>query len=189
MRILWQPWNEYKLHDDSSALRASKVPFSVDKTGTSINIKFKMQPPDATTHQSSIVSLLPTTAKKVKQFSNVEIYQADMTHLKYADGRFDAVIAGNVIHLLDDPIAAVGELMRVCKPGGKVIIPTYTNIYNGKPSKLVKLFEKAGAHFKSQFDLYSYKAFFRNAGFENVDYHVVEGKMPCAVAVITKEHE
>ncbi|MBE5774623.1 MAG: class I SAM-dependent methyltransferase [Clostridiales bacterium] len=133
--------------------------------------------------------MLKQTAKKVRQYANVEIRQADMTRLDYPDSRFDAVVAGNVIHLLDDPITAVGEMLRVCKPGGKVIIPTYIIIYNGKPSKIVKLFEKAGAHFKRQFDLDSYKAFFRNAGFENVEYHVVEGKMPCAVAVITKERE
>ena len=91
-----------------------------------------------------------------------------------------------MIHLLDDPVAALNELMRVCKPSGKVIIPTYINIYNGKPSRLVKLFEKAGAHFKRQFDLNTYKQFFANAGFKDVVYHVVEGKMPCAVAVIRK---
>ena len=26
----------------------------------------------------------------------------------------------------------------------------------------------------------------KNAGYEHVEYHVVEGKMPCAIAVITK---
>lgn len=130
--------------------------------------------------------MLRQTARKVRQYKNVEIRKADMTELDYPDASFDAVVAGNVIHLLDDPVAALNELMRVCKPSGKVIIPTYINIYNGKPSRLVKLFEKAGAHFKRQFDLNTYKQFFANAGFKDVVYHVVEGKMPCAVAVIRK---
>lgn len=130
--------------------------------------------------------MLRQTARKVRQYKNVEIRKADMTELDYPDAFFDAVVAGNVIHLLDDPVAALNELMRVCKPSGKVIIPTYINIYNGKPSRLVKLFEKAGAHFKRQFDLNTYKQFFANAGFKDVVYHVVEGKMPCAVAVIRK---
>ena len=91
-----------------------------------------------------------------------------------------------MIHLLDDPHAALKELFRVCKTGGKVIIPTYINIYNGKSSKSVKLFEKAGANFKRQFNLESYMDFYRSAGYENVEYHCAEGKMPCAVAVITK---
>ena len=130
--------------------------------------------------------MLRQTAKKVRHFNNVKVAKADMTNLKCKSDRFDVVVAGNVIHLLDDPIAALNELMRVCKTGGKVIIPTYINISNGKPSLVVKLLEKAGAHFKRQFDLDSYKQFFADAGYEDVSYHVVEGKMPCAVAVIRK---
>ena len=130
--------------------------------------------------------MLKQAAKKLRPYGNVEVRRADMTRLEFADGRFDAVVAGNVIHLLKDPVPAVRELMRVCKPGGKVILPTYINIYNGKPSKLVKLFEKAGAHFQRQFDMESYRRFFRDAGYGDVHCRLVEGKMPCAVAVLRK---
>ena len=109
-----------------------------------------------------------------------------MTHLDYADNRFNKVVAGNVIHLLGDPNAAVAELFRVCKPCGKVIIPTYINIYSDKLSFLAKLLGKAGANFKRQFDFESYKEFFSKAGYKDVTFHVVEGKMPCAIAVIKK---
>lgn len=131
--------------------------------------------------------MLKQTRKKLRRFNNVEVKTADITALEFESGSFDKVVAGNVIHLLDDPLAALRELFRVCKPGGKVIIPTYINIYKQKPSKLVKLFEKAGANFKRQFDLQSYRDFFENAGYTNTKYLCVEGKMPCAIAVITKE--
>ena len=131
--------------------------------------------------------MLKKTITKLQQFNNVEIKSLDMTQIDYSDNSFDKVVAGNVIHLLDNPIAVISELVRVCKPNGKVVIPTYINIYdNGKESFWVKIFEKAGANFKKQFNLDSYKAFFKNAGYEQVEYHVVEGKMPCAIAVITK---
>ena len=78
------------------------------------------------------------------------------------------------------------ELVRVCKPNGKIIIPTYFNINKGKSSFVVKLINIMGANFKRYFDLDSYKKFFADAGYENVKFQVVEGKMPCAVAVITK---
>ena len=45
--------------------------------------------------------------------------QADITKLGYPDGRFDAVVAANVIHLLDEPLQALRELDRVCRPGGR----------------------------------------------------------------------
>ena len=130
-------------------------------------------------------NMLKQTSKKTRKFSNVEVRDADLNHLDYADNSFDKVVAGNVIHLLDTPTAAVAELVRVCKPGGKVIIPTYINIYSGKTSFLARLLGKAGANFKRQFDLASYQEFFREAGYSDVAFQVVEGRMPCAIAVIS----
>ena len=133
--------------------------------------------------------MLKQTRKKTAKFSNVKVRRADMTHLKCKDEMFDKVIAGNVIHLLDDPVSAVNELVRVCKTGGKVIIPTYMNMGTGSTANklLIKIISRMGADFKRQFDLESYKEFFRKAGYENVRFRVVEGKMPCALAVITKQ--
>ncbi len=133
------------------------------------------------------VGMLRQTAKNCRAYDNVKIRRADMTHLKCRDNRFDKVIAGNVIHLLDDPCAALKELERVCKPGGKIIVPTYINASAGVNRKAVRLLELAGADFKRQYDLQSYQKFFEDAGYENVACFVVEGRMPCAVAVITKE--
>ena len=131
-------------------------------------------------------NMLKQTDKKTRDFGNVETRIVDLMHLDYADDSFNKVVAGNVIHLLDDPKAAVAELFRVCKPGGKVIIPTYINIYSGNLSVLARLLGKAGANFKRQFDLESYKEFFRKAGYNDIAFHVVEGRMPCAIAVIKK---
>ena len=112
---------------------------------------------------------------------------ADMTHLKCRDNRFDKVVAGNVIHLLEEPYAAIKELERVCKPGGKIIIPTYINASSGVNQKAVKLLTLAGANFKRQFDMDSYRKFFTDGGYKNASYSVVDGRMPCAVAIITPE--
>lgn len=131
--------------------------------------------------------MLKQTAKNCRKYDNIKIRRADMTRLKCRDGRFDKIVAGNVIHLLEDPYTAIKELERVCRTGGKIIIPTYINASAGVNQKAVRLLELAGANFKRQFDIDSYKQFFENAGYKNVDYFIVEGKMPCAVAVITKQ--
>ena len=117
----------------------------------------------------------------------MKIEKADIMHLGYEDEAFDKVVAGNVIHLLDEPYKALEELMRVCKNGGYVIIPTYiNNKTEGKPKLVVKCLEKLGADFKKEFTVDSYKQFFTNAGFEEVQYKLVNGKLPCAIAVIRK---
>ncbi|MBQ7582849.1 MAG: class I SAM-dependent methyltransferase [Lachnospiraceae bacterium] len=130
--------------------------------------------------------MLRQTAKKAGAFPNMRVKRADMTNLKCRDNRFDKVVAGNVIHLLEDSGAAVTELVRVCKPGGKVIIPTYINMAQGRTGKMARLLGKAGADFKRQFDKESYMAFFRDMGYEDVSYRMVPGRMPCMIAVITK---
>jgi ubiquinone/menaquinone biosynthesis C-methylase UbiE len=126
--------------------------------------------------------MLRQAERKCRKYSNISFKRADMTALKCPDDHFDKVVAGNVIHLLDDPEAAVRELVRVCKPGGKVIIPTYINIGHRTHTSLSKI----GLEFKSSFDVDSYKQFFADAGYENVSYFVIDGNCPCEVAVITK---
>lgn len=133
------------------------------------------------------VGMLRQALKNCRNYDNVKIKRADMTQLKCRDNRFDKVVAGNVIHLLDEPYAAIKELERVCKAGGKIIVPTYINASDEVNKKAVRLLEFAGANFKRQFDINSYKKFFEDAGYKNVEYHIVSGRMPCAVAIITKE--
>ena len=71
--------------------------------------------------------MLKRAEKNCRSFRNIAYTQADITALSFADGCFDKVVAGNVIHLLDNPLTALSELSRVCKDGGMLIIPTYMN--------------------------------------------------------------
>lgn len=101
--------------------------------------------------------MLKQTSKNCRKYNNIKIKRADMTQLKCRDNRFDKVVAGNVIHLLEEPHAAIKELERVCKVGGKIIVPTYINASNGVNKKAVRLLEFAGANFKRQFYTISLK--------------------------------
>lgn len=128
--------------------------------------------------------MLNQASKKCRHFKNVTFQKADITKLEFADNSFDKVVAGNVIHLLPEPEKALDELKRVTKAGGTIIIPTYINMSKGTGTIAVKFIEKLGASFKRQFDLESYKQFFADMGYSDVTYEVVDGRMPCAVAVI-----
>lgn len=125
---------------------------------------------------------------KCAGIKNLMIAKASITELPFKDQRFDKVVAANVIHLLDDPGQALRELERVCKVGGKIIIPTYINDENEQEAGIaVKALTKLGIQFKRQFDLVGYMQFFLAEGYEDVDYTVIPGRMPCAIAVITKK--
>lgn len=131
--------------------------------------------------------MLKQTDKKCRIYGNVRLKYADIMSLKCMDNRFDKVVAGNVIHLLDEPEAALRELYRVCKVGGKVIIPTYINNTGNMLRTSAKFLSAIGVEFKSEFTVDSYKEFFCNAGYKNVKFDIVEGNVPCAIAVIKKE--
>ena len=131
--------------------------------------------------------MLARARKKYGQYPHVYFEQADILHLPYPDEKFTAVVAANVIHLLDDPHQALRELDRVCKPGGKLIIPTYMNRTDkGKTNRLSGAIGQAGADFKREFTLETYKQFFASAGYPDVRCTMCEGRIPCAVALIHK---
>ena len=104
--------------------------------------------------------MLKQAARKCRKFRNVSFKRVDITSIKCRNDRFDKVVAGNVIHLLPEPGKALAELERVVKPGGRI---------------------------KKQFDMDSYRKFFNEIGYRDVEYYVVDGRMPCAIAVINKK--
>ena len=132
-------------------------------------------------------NMIKKAEKKCRKYANVEFKVGNILHIEYPDESFDAVVAANVIHLLDDPYKALSELDRVCRKGGKIIIPTYMNKNGkGKTSSFSDTLEKAGVDFKRAFTLDSYKKFFENAGYGDVSYILCHGRVPCAIAIIRK---
>lgn len=130
--------------------------------------------------------MLRQARKKCNDLPNVLFELADITSLNYEDETFDKVVAANVIHLLDNPAAAISELMRVCKKGGVVIIPTYINKSTKSASAAAKFFNMLGANFKHEFSAATYQEFFKEMGYDVNEYYTAQGRMPCCAAVIKK---
>ncbi len=132
-------------------------------------------------------NMLKRAGKNCSLYKNIEFREANILSLDFPDETFDKVVAGNVIHLLDEPKKAMMELNRVCRCGGTIIIPTYMNKdKEGKTSGFSKTIGKAGADFKREFTFETYKEFFRELGYENGDYIMIDGRIPCAVAILKK---
>ncbi len=100
---------------------------------------------------------------------------------------FGAEDAGQVVFTQNCTYALNTAIKGLVRPGGKIIIPTYINMSDGGNKRAVRLLEAAGVNFKRQFNIDSYRKFFGDAGYKNVEYSIIDGRIPCAVAVITKQ--
>lgn len=130
------------------------------------------------------VNMLAQTRKKCGKASNLTVELADITHLQYPSNSFDLVIAGNIIHLLNNPKKALDELSRVCRDSGRIIVPTYVQKDGEKPSLWIKLLRFFGIPIKNSFSFKEYQQLFKDAGYSDVTYTFVEGKLSCAIAEI-----
>ena len=130
--------------------------------------------------------MLKQTQKKIAGYPNVTVQKASILDIPFEDNKFDVVVAANVIHLLDEPEKALAEMKRVCKPGGKLIIPTYINKESKNSMVAAKLLSMFGVDFKRQFSLESYKEFFVDHHVDVKEYRIGDGRMPCAFAIISQ---
>jgi ubiquinone/menaquinone biosynthesis C-methylase UbiE len=78
----------------------------------------------ATDYSSAMLAVLERKIR-AERLANVTVAQADIAALDFADGRFDAVVAANVLHLVPDLGAALRSMARVVRPGGVLVVPTY----------------------------------------------------------------
>lgn len=129
--------------------------------------------------------MLRQATQKVANYPNTKVGKANILQLPFKENAFDVVVAANVIHLLDEPEKALSELKRVCKPKGKIILPVYINREKKNSVVAAKLLSVLGVKFIRQFSLESYKEFIASHNLLQVEYGVVDGRMPCAFAIIT----
>ena len=68
-------------------------------------------------------TMLAEARKRTDAALAVEFVLADVHHLPFADGAFDRCCATNVFEILADPRQALHEMVRVLRPGGKLVVP------------------------------------------------------------------
>lgn len=66
--------------------------------------------------------MLSVAARRCEGWPNVVFHQGDATALPVADAGFDAALCVQVLEYVPDTAAALKEMARVLKPGGRVVI-------------------------------------------------------------------
>ncbi len=67
-------------------------------------------------------AMLDVARKNLDQFANVEYHLADGSGLPFPEDSLDAVFANMYLHHMPDPAAAIAEMVRVLRPGGRLVI-------------------------------------------------------------------
>jgi phosphatidylethanolamine/phosphatidyl-N-methylethanolamine N-methyltransferase len=71
--------------------------------------------------------MLERAKKRVAEngWGHIELQQGDALNLDYPDNSFDYVTSFHVLTVVPDPYRMLSEMVRVCKPGGKIAITTH----------------------------------------------------------------
>mgnify|MGYP001425812644 FL=1 len=115
---------------------------------------------------------------------NIEFAARNIFDLQDPDDTYDVVIAGNVLHLLTNPQGAVKEMYRVLKPGGRLLLPTFTN--KNSTRLLIGIYKKLGFDPAANYSPSEYKKMLGDCGLGRVRTKLIKGLVPCCYAVIEK---
>ena len=66
--------------------------------------------------------MIEIARKNLAKFENVEFHVADGLALPLPDAGLDAVFANMYLHHCPDPLAAIREMVRILRPGGRLVI-------------------------------------------------------------------
>lgn len=133
------------------------------------------------------LAMLEQARKKCAKLGieNITFEERDIFHMSDEDETYDIVMAGNVLHLIDNPEEAIKELHRVTKTGGKLILPTF--VHKGARTKLlIDLYKKFGFNPASDFTAESYSKMLNDCKLGPVKVTFVDGLIPLAFAVMKK---
>lgn len=116
-------------------------------------------------------------------YDNIVFEARDIYCLPDEDETYDVTIAGNVLHLLDEPYKALDELYRVTKKGGKILLPTFMT---GGGNHLTDIYKLIGFNPKKEYTPESYREMLLQYGVGDVRVKLIHGLIPCCYAVIRK---
>jgi ubiquinone/menaquinone biosynthesis C-methylase UbiE len=95
-----------------------------------------------------------TTRARLEAFGlAADVFEADAEQLPFEDGSFDLVFSWGVIHHTSNMDRALAELVRVCRPGGQVVLMLYHRrsiffiAYRGL-ARFLPLARRLGFHFE-----------------------------------------
>jgi ubiquinone/menaquinone biosynthesis C-methylase UbiE len=130
----------------------------------------------------SSATMLAQAVKDTPAGSPVGYVRADAVDLPFADATFDAVSCYGALYLMDEPIAALREMIRVLRPAGRIAVLT-TSARGPAPVRRIGVAASRRAPLRL-FDVDEITDVMRNAGLADVQRRItaasqtVSGRRP-----------
>ena len=121
-----------------------------------------------------------------KQITNIEFKVGDSYQLEFSDSSYDLLLASNVLHLLFQPEIALKEMIRVVKPNGKIIIPTFMHGQNLKSHILSRFMGIVGFKARNRWSVDSFKVFVEKYRLQIDKAEIFEDRIPLLYLVAKK---
>ncbi len=118
--------------------------------------------------------------------SNVRLLQMDAAALQFPDDTFDIVYAPYLISVVPDPVRVAGEMRRVCRPGGRIVLLNHFLSSHPLISRVERLVSPLTIHigFKADLDL---RALLAQAGLRPVSVEKVNFPRIWSLVTCVKE--
>jgi arsenite methyltransferase len=116
--------------------------------------------------------MLALAQERVRDLANIELSEAPATELPFEDQSFDAAISVQVLEYVEDVGAAVGELHRVLRPGGRVVVWDVdwatVSVHSEDQERMARAFAAWDRHLVHPSLPRTLSRLMREAGFEDV---------------------
>ena len=99
--------------------------------------------------------------------ASVDLHECWAEHLPFDSGCFDVVVSSSALHYAHDPEAALSEMRRVLRPGGRVVVTDWCDDYLACRLCSIYLRVFRRAHFRA-FTQRECDLLLRRAGFVDV---------------------
>ena len=110
--------------------------------------------------------------QRCSEMGNVNFQVGEATNLPFDHGTFDVAMSSKVFEFLDDVVAAIAEMHRVLKPGGRVLIHDTdwgaTLWYSSDPVRMTRIMEVWDRHLADPHLPQTLNRKLTVAGFKNV---------------------
>ena len=115
--------------------------------GTGINLPLYPRHAQVSAIDFSPSMLQKAHEKVAKQgLDHVRLYEMDASSIQFPDDSFDVVYAPYLINCVPDPIGVAREMMRVCRPGGRIFLLNHFRSANPIMSTIERFWTPVSIH-------------------------------------------